>query len=294
LAPFKLMVAMLQSLKVLLKIRPAAVLGVGGFVTGPGGVMSFLLGRPLVIHEQNAIAGLTNRILSHLAQRVLEAFPSTFTKGPKVLNPGNPVRTEITSLAAPEQRFAGRDDAPIQLLVLGGSLGAKALNETLPAALAAMPDADRPIVRHQSGRRNIEEARQAYLAAGAKAEVLPFISDMAEAYSWADLVLCRAGALTVSELAAVGVGAILVPYPYAVDDHQTANARYLTEKGAARLLDQKELTPVTLCTLLKELLTGDKVQVRARLLMMAQAAKSLALPEATQRTAEQVLEVAYG
>jgi UDP-N-acetylglucosamine--N-acetylmuramyl-(pentapeptide) pyrophosphoryl-undecaprenol N-acetylglucosamine transferase len=295
LAPFKLVVAMLQSMLIILRHRPVAVLGVGGFVTGPGGVMSRLLGRPLVIHEQNAIAGLTNRWLSRIASRVLEAFPGTFDVACHAIYTGNPVRDDIAALPSLVERFAGRDDEPLRLLVLGGSLGAKALNEIVPAAQAQMvPDLPPPRVRHQSGRRHLDDTCRIYRELGLQAEVVPFINDMAEAYGWADLVICRAGALTIAELAAAGVAAILVPYPYAVDDHQTYNAAYLAEQGAALVMQQQDLTPATLCKALQELFGTDIRTARATLQVMAQKARQLALPDATQQVAKHCLEVAYG
>jgi len=283
LAPWRLSLALVQALGILRRRRPSAVLGMGGFVTGPGGVAAKLLGCPLIIHEQNAIAGLTNRLLSRIADTVLEAFPSAFS-GPRVEQTGNPVRGDILQLPAPEVRYAGRDGR-IRLFVLGGSLGAMFFNETLPRALALLPEASRPEVRHQCGKRNPEVTRQHYEAAGVEAEVLPFIDDMAAMYEWADLVLCRAGALTVSELAVAGVPALLVPYPHAVDDHQSANARYLADAAAAQLLPQRELSDEALAAVLKSYCEAPQ-QGRARLLEMAQQAHKLAKPEATQRVAD--------
>ena len=227
------------------RVRPALVLGMGGFVTGPGGFVAWLQRIPLLIHEQNAIAGLTNRILALFAQRILQAFPGTFT-GPKVVDAGNPVRAAIAALAEPQQRFGGRQ-GPVHLLVLGGSLGAAVLNETLPKAVALMEESKRPMIRHQTGKKNIQQAQHAYARENIKAEIIPFIDAMDEALAWADFVLCRAGALTIAELTAAGVGAILVPYPYAVDDHQTANAAFLTQAGAAELFPQHEMTAEKLC-----------------------------------------------
>jgi UDP-N-acetylglucosamine--N-acetylmuramyl-(pentapeptide) pyrophosphoryl-undecaprenol N-acetylglucosamine transferase len=227
LAPLRLGIALAQALAILRRRRPAVVLGVGGFVTGPGGVAAWLLHRPLVIHEQNAIAGLTNRLLSRLARVVLEGFPNSFPPRARPQCVGNPVRREITALAPPEERLARRGDA-VRLLIFGGSLGAARLNDSVPRALAAFAPVARPQVWHQAGERGHAQALETYTRAGVTARVDAFIDDMAAAYAWADLVICRAGALTVSELAAVGLGAILVPFPAAVDDHQTHNARYLT------------------------------------------------------------------
>lgn len=289
LAPVRLSIALGQAVGVCLRRRPAAVLGLGGFVTGPGGVAAWLLHRPLVIHEQNAVAGLTNRLLSRLARRVLEAFPSSFPGSIKTELTGNPVRTDITELPTPASRINAHE-GQCRLLVIGGSLGAQALNEVLPQALAQLSHAERPVIWHQAGKNKDAATREAYANAQVEARVEPFIADMAAAYSWADLVLCRAGALTVSELAAAGVGAILVPYPHAVDDHQTRNARYLTEAGAARVILQSELTPETLVQVLRELLSSG----RQGLVKMAVAARSLAKPVATQRVAETCLEVMHG
>jgi UDP-N-acetylglucosamine--N-acetylmuramyl-(pentapeptide) pyrophosphoryl-undecaprenol N-acetylglucosamine transferase len=286
LAPFKLAGAMWQASRIIRRRRPALVLGMGGFVTGPGGVVARLLGIPLVIHEQNAVPGMTNGLLSRIASRVLEAFPGSFPASRKAWVTGNPVRPGIVALPAPEQRFAGREGA-LRLLVLGGSQGALALNETLPAALAKMPAGMRPEIRHQAGRDKSGATSKAYESAGVGASVFDFVDDMAEAYAWADLVICRSGALTVAEIAAAGVGAILVPYPHAVDDHQTRNARYLTDAGAGVLLPQLELDTQTLSLQLERLL-GD----RAGLLRMAKIARSLALPGATREVADICEEVA--
>ncbi|HEY9149222.1 MAG TPA: undecaprenyldiphospho-muramoylpentapeptide beta-N-acetylglucosaminyltransferase, partial [Gammaproteobacteria bacterium] len=269
--------ALLQSFWVLVRLRPAAVLGMGGFVTGPGGLMAWLLRRPLLIHEQNSVAGMTNRWLAPLARQVMVAFPAAL---PGALLTGNPVREDIAALPAPGERLVQRTGAP-RLLVLGGSLGAQALNETVPAAIARLPENLRPEVWHQTGIRHLDAGRAAYAAAGISARVEAFVDDMAAAYGWADLVVCRAGALTVAELAAAGIGAILVPYPHAVDDHQTGNARYLAEQGAALLLPQPELNAARLAELLQPILAD-----RARLLAMAGQARALAQPEAARRVAQ--------
>lgn len=283
-APFMLVNAVLQAVRILRRQRPLVVLGMGGFVSGPGGVASRILGTPLCIQEQNARAGMTNRWLSRIAGVVMEAFPGSFPARVKTVVTGNPVRREIASLVEPEQRFVQHEGA-LHLLVLGGSLGAQALNQVVPQALAGLEPAQRPQVRHQAGARNIEDARAAYRAAGVEAELTPFVEDMAAAYGWADIVLCRAGALTVSELAAAGVGAILVPFPHAVDDHQSANARFLQQAGAALLVPQQELSPQRLAGLLQ-----DFVGHKGRLLEMARAARRLACPEAAQRVAELCLQ----
>ncbi|MDH5620013.1 MAG: undecaprenyldiphospho-muramoylpentapeptide beta-N-acetylglucosaminyltransferase, partial [Gammaproteobacteria bacterium] len=258
-APFQIGWALLQSLAVIFRRRPAAVLGMGGFVSGPGGVAAWLTRRPLVIHEQNAAAGMTNRLLARLARVVLQAFPGSFNPDVDALTVGNPVREAIAAVAPPHERYASRQGA-LRVLVLGGSQGALALNRAVPAALALL-DADvRPIVRHQCGERTLDIAADAYAEHGVDAELLPFIEDMAGAYGWADLVICRAGALTVAELCAVGVPALFVPYPGAVDDHQTANARPMADAGAAVIIPEPELTPNYLAELLR-----DWLQSRARL-----------------------------
>jgi UDP-N-acetylglucosamine--N-acetylmuramyl-(pentapeptide) pyrophosphoryl-undecaprenol N-acetylglucosamine transferase len=285
-APFMLAGALWQAGGILLRARPRAVLGMGGFVTGPGGFMAWLLRRPLLIHEQNSVAGLTNRLLAPLASRVLVAFPGALPARVKPIHTGNPVRGAITQVAPPRERLASRQ-GPLRLLVLGGSLGAQALNETVPQALAQLPGEQRPEVRHQSGTRHIDAARAAYQRAGVAAQVDAFVDDMAAAYAWADLVMCRAGALTIAELTAVGVGAILVPYPHAVDDHQTGNARYLVEAGAALLIQQTDLDVDGLAALLGALFAD-----RPRLLRMAEAARELARPEAARVVAEHCLKLA--
>lgn len=287
-APVRLANALWQARDILRRRRPSLLLGMGGFVSGPGGLTARALGLPLVIHEQNSVPGMTNQWLARIATAVFEAFPGSFPAGRGAIATGNPVRRSIMDLAGPLERMQGRE-GPARLLVLGGSLGARVLNETLPAALAAVSVEVRPQVRHQAGERTLETARAAYRSAGVEAEVAPFIRDMAEAYAWADLVVCRAGALTVSELAAAGVASILIPYPHAVDDHQLGNARYLSDVGAARLVIQSELTPAGLAALLARLL-GD----RARLLAMAEAARSRAQADAATRIAASCLEIARG
>ena len=286
LAPFRLILALLQSLRIVWKHRPAAVLGMGGFVSGPGGLAAWLLKRPLVIHEQNAVAGLTNRLLARLARVVLQAFPGSFSTGVKTETVGNPVRAEIAALDEPAMRYAGRS-GPLRLLVLGGSQGALALNKVVPAALRLLPDALQPLVRHQAGDRTIAEAQAAYKFHDIDVELRPFIEDMAEAYAWADLVICRAGALTVAELCAAGLPAILVPYPSAVDDHQTANARPLTDAGAATLMPETDLSDKSLAGLLRQWLRS-----REDLLDRARKSRQLARPDALERIASYCLEAA--
>ncbi|WP_455211349.1 undecaprenyldiphospho-muramoylpentapeptide beta-N-acetylglucosaminyltransferase [Kaarinaea lacus] len=287
LAPFKLMHALWQAMSVVRQLKPAVVLGMGGFVTGPGGIAAWLLRRPLVIHEQNAIAGLTNKLLTPFAVRVLEAFPGTI-KSPKTIHTGNPVRSDIdadqTALKPGESSPASTENK-IHLLVVGGSLGAKALNAVVPEALSQLSETQRPEVWHQTGKKNIDETLALYKTHGIDGKVEPFIDDMGAAYAWADLVLCRAGALTIAELAIAGLPSILVPYPYAVDDHQTSNAKYLVDNGAALLVQQKDLKAKRLLEMLNQL-------DFASLHKMAAAAKNLALPEATKKVAELCLEVA--
>jgi len=285
-APFVLMRACWQAGRVLRRHRPRALLGMGGFASGPGGIMAWLLRCPLVIHEQNAVAGLTNRVLARLAVCVMEAVPGTFPSSLDARHVGNPVRADIAGLEAPETRFARRSGAP-RLLVLGGSQGARTLNERLPAAVADLPARLRPEVWHQCGERHLESARVAYRDAGVDAEVTAFIEDMASAYGWADLVVGRAGAMSVAELAAAGVGALLVPYPHAVDDHQRANARWLEEAGAAVVIPEIELDRERLGRELANLL-GD----RDELLRRAGNARALARPRAARALADTVLEVA--
>lgn len=252
LMPFRLFYAVIQAFFIIKRLKPNLVLGLGGFVSGPGGIASWLLRRPLVIHEQNAKAGLTNKCLARVAAKVLEGFPNTFLSNRNAITAGNPVRAEMTCLPIPQERLQGRDK-PLHLLVVGGSLGAAVINNLVPAALAKLPENERPLVYHQTGEKHLENTLKAYQAAGVKGKVVPFITDMDKAYGWADLVLCRAGALTVSELCAVGLGAILVPYPHAVDDHQTANANYLVNNQAALLIQQTELTEDGLAALLQQL-----------------------------------------
>lgn len=277
LAPFKLLQSIWQALGILRRRRPALVVGFGGFVTGPGGVAAWLTRRPLVIHEQNAIAGYSNRVLAHLARCVLSAFPNAFPGGIDARVVGNPVRAEIVMQPPPSQRFAKREGA-LRLLIVGGSLGAARLNTVVPFAIKESGlDLH---VRHQAGERGIDAARKAYAEAGIAADVSPFINDMAQAYADADLVICRAGALTISELAAVGVAAVLVPFPAAVDDHQTVNAQFLVREGAAVLVADRELTPHRLAAELKVLCAG-----RGKLLAMAERARLLARPDAAEQLA---------
>lgn len=251
-APWRLLLAVMQSKKILQHVRPDVVLGMGGFVSGPGGIASAVLRIPLVIHEQNAKAGMTNSWLSRVAVRVLQGFPNTFPAHPNVITTGNPVRADIANLPPPLERLA-HHESPLRLLVIGGSLGAAAINHFVPKALAALSEAERPEVYHQTGEKHFQETVDEYQELKVNARIKPFIQDMAEAYGWADIILCRAGASTIAELCAAGLGAILVPYPFAVDDHQTLNANFMAAHKAARLVQQKDLTEDNLVGLLREL-----------------------------------------
>jgi len=282
LLPVKLVKAFSQSSRALKQHQPNVVLGMGGFAAFPGGLMAKLLGKPLVVHEQNSVAGLTNKVLAKFATRVLAAFPAAF--GDKAALVGNPVRTDIANLAAPEQRFAGREGA-LRLLVVGGSLGAHALNEVVPQALAQLPAEKRPQVVHQAGVKHIDVLKNNYETAGVAVDARAFIDDMAAMYAWADFVICRAGALTVAEVSAAGIGSLMVPFPFAVDDHQTTNAAYLAEAGAALLVQQKELSVEKLAEILREL-------SREKCLDMAKRARALGKPEATADVAAICMGVA--
>jgi len=287
-APFMIVRAIMQTLRVLNQLQPCCVLGMGGYVTGPGGVAAKLTGRPLLIHEQNAIAGFSNRLLARIANRVMEAFPGTFSPEIGAISTGNPVRTEIGALVSPQQRTRSEPGA-LRVLVLGGSLGAVAINRLVPEALRILELAVRPQVLHQVGRNNVEQTLASYAQAGLNIDeacrVQPFIEDMAAAYDWADLVICRAGATTVCEIAAAGKPAVLIPFPHAVDDHQTRNAQWLSNAGAAILIQQRELTPEGLAALLR-----DFTQHPDRLLEMAITARSLAQPDACDLVTQQCME----
>lgn len=284
LLPFNLLHAFWQAARAIFRERPDVVLGLGGYVAFPGGMMAVLLNKPLAIHEQNAVAGLTNKILAHVADRVLLGLPLAKPLSEKAEWVGNPVRPEIAALPAPEQRLAGRE-GPLRLLVIGGSMGAAALNEMIPRALALLAVEQRPVVRHQSGAKHLDVLTANYAEAGVVAEPLAFIDDMAAAYAWADAVICRAGALTVAEIAAAGLPALFVPFPFAVDDHQTGNAAFLADSGAAWLMQQKDLNPEKLAEWLREL-------NRADLTARAVKARALAKPDATVRVAAVVKELA--
>ena len=274
LLPLNLLRALWQSLRAVRQADPAVVLGLGGYITFPGGMMAVLLDRPLVLHEQNSVAGLANKVLARVADRIMVAFPGTLSQARWS---GNPVAAAIAAIAPPEQRYnrSGR----LRVLVVGGSLGAQVFNQVVPNAFGLMLPAQRPIILHQAGRANIEQLRANYAAAAVEADTVAFIDDMAAAYADADLVIARAGAMTVSEIACVGVASILVPFPHAVDDHQTANARFLSEAGAAILIPQKEFSPTGLSSLLSQL-------NRAALAAMAAKARALGRPDAAKAVAD--------
>ena len=284
-APFQLLRSLWQARRVMRELQPVCVLGLGGYVTGPGGLAAKLAGVPLIIHEQNAVAGTANRSLVPFAQRVCEAFPDTFAASAKRRTTGNPVRAELFLDASREPLVSRRP----RLLVLGGSLGAEPLNKLLPAALAQVPEALRPEIFHQAGKQHAEITRERYAQAAVEAEVAPFVKDMAQVYAWADLVICRAGALTVCELAAAGLPSFLVPLPHAIDDHQTRNAEYLAKEGAAVLLPQARTDAAALAAQLTEVMMQPET-----LKTMGDAARRLARPDATRSVVDICLEVANG
>jgi UDP-N-acetylglucosamine--N-acetylmuramyl-(pentapeptide) pyrophosphoryl-undecaprenol N-acetylglucosamine transferase len=279
LLPANLLVSFWESARHIRKLKPDVVLGLGGYVAFPGGMMASLWNRPLALHEQNAIPGLANKVLAQISDKVMAGFPQAL-KGAEWT--GNPVRAEIAAIPAPEGRFAGRQ-GPLKILVVGGSLGAQALNEAMPKALALLDN--RPTVVHQSGEKHLDALKQHYKEAGVQGELVAFIDDMARRYAEADLVICRAGAVTVAELSAGGMASLLVPFPHAVDDHQTANAEFLTERGAALLLQQRDLTPQMLAQMIQGL-------DRSRLLDMARKARALGKPDAARVVAERCMSIA--
>jgi len=283
LLPLRLLLAFWQSAKVLFQIRPDVVLGMGGYPAFPGGIMASLLNKPLLIHEQNSVPGLANKILAKFADKVLLGFPNAIRNEKKIIFSGNPVRKEISQLDIPDKRYAGRS-GKLKLLIIGGSLGAQALNTIVPKMLKLIPDHMRPLVTHQAGRKHLETLKKNYAEAGVEGELLVFIENIAVQYADCDLVICRAGALTIAELTAAGIASILVPFPYAVDDHQTSNAKFLSDKDAAVLLPQNELTPQGLAQLLMEF-------TREKLLGMAMKARELARPDATRLVAEACMEM---
>jgi UDP-N-acetylglucosamine--N-acetylmuramyl-(pentapeptide) pyrophosphoryl-undecaprenol N-acetylglucosamine transferase len=281
LLPLRLLKAFWQSIQVVRRVQPDVVIGLGGYITFPAGMMSVLLGKPLVLHEQNSVAGMANRVLAGVADRVFTAFPNVFRKAAWV---GNPLRTAFLQQPDPAERLGSRT-GPLRLLVVGGSLGARALNETVPKALALIDANRRPTVVHQSGAKQIDELRANYAAAGVEAELTPFIDDTAQAYADADLIVCRAGASTVTEIAAVGAAAVFVPFPSAVDDHQTTNAKFLVDAGAGWLVQQRELTPQRLADLIQK-------TERPELIRKALAAKSMQKTHATEEVVKACEELA--
>lgn len=283
-APYFISKAIKQSLTIIKTIQPDAVVGLGGFVTGPGGIAAWLAGKPLFIHEQNAKAGFTNKILARFAKKVLEGFPNVFPANNKTVTVGNPVRAEMLDLLTPETRFANRKQR-LRLFVVGGSLGAKVFNDLLPQALALIPTEQRPEVWHQTGEKHFADAKKNYESMGVDAKLQPFVKEMPQAYEWADIVVCRAGALTVSELCTVGIGAIFVPFPFAVDDHQTANAQYMVSKDAAICIQQKDLTPTLLAEQIKTF-----AQAPGKRLAMANAAYRLRKTEVSKQIFDIILE----
>ena len=279
LLPANLLYSFWESARHIRAVRPSVVLGLGGYVAFPGGMMASLLNRPLALHEQNAIAGLANRVLSQVSDKVMVAFPETL-KGAEWT--GNPVRAEIAAIALPEERYRNRA-GPLKLLVVGGSLGAQALNEALPKALSLLPE--KPRVVHQAGEKHLDALKKNYAEARVEGELVAFIDDMARRYAEADLVICRAGAVTIAELSAGGMASILVPFPHAVDDHQTANAKFLSDRGAAILIQQRDLSPEKLAGLIRSM-------DRTKLLEMAKKARALGKPDAARLVAQRCMEIA--
>jgi UDP-N-acetylglucosamine--N-acetylmuramyl-(pentapeptide) pyrophosphoryl-undecaprenol N-acetylglucosamine transferase len=297
LAPMRLAWAFTQSLKVMLSFKPEVVLGMGGYVTGPAGIAAWVTRRRLIIHEQNAIAGMTNQILARFSHKVLEAFPNSFPQSITANLTGNPVREDFHKLLAPEKRSGKNTSPALKILILGGSGGAQSLNNIIPQILSTWGDKPKPMVWHQAGAKHIANAKQAYSVAGINVEInsvvnaginiklVDFIQDMPNAYAWADIVICRAGALTIAEIAAAGVASILIPYPYAVDDHQTKNADYLVASGAALMIQERDLNVEKLRDLLQDLAANP-----AKILAMAKAAHKLAKPESLDKVVEFCLQ----
>ncbi len=282
--PLMLIKAVWQARRLLEANRPGCAVSFGGYAAAPGGIAAWTKGIPVLVHEQNRIPGMTNRLLTKFARRVFQGFPGTFPPAMGAIDSGNPVRSDVAAIEDPQTRLRDRQ-GPVRILITGGSQGAQVLNLTVPAALKLLPASIEYEVRHQAGARQLDEAVQAYGAAGVNADIQPFIRDMAEAYAWADLVICRSGALTVAELAAAGVASVLVPFAYAVDDHQTRNAEYLSEAGAAIIVPQAGLAAESLAKELEPLLTD-----RGRLLSMAISARQKALPNAAQTVADNCSE----
>lgn len=285
--PVSLFIAVIQAWLILHKRKPDVVLAMGGFASGPGALAAWLRRTPIVVHEQNAIPGLTNRFIALIARNVLCGFPNVFKNLPKAQHVGNPVRNEISKLPVPEERFSDRSGV-LRLLIIGGSLGARALNNTLPEAIANIEKEKRPDIWHQTGKQGAAETGEQYIKLGVEAKVAAFIDDMGSAFSWADLVICRAGAMTIAELAAVGLASILVPYPYAVDDHQSVNAAFLVKRGAAILIPENEFQPKRLAETISELSENRNVVVT-----MAEKARSCASPDAVDVVANICLEAAH-
>ncbi len=287
-APLSILMAIVQSIFVLNQHKPAAVLGMGGFVSGPGGIAAWLMRIPLCVHEQNAAAGLTNKLLAPFADIVMEAFPNTFSSSVNANMTGNPVREEIIGISDPQERFQNRPNDCLHILVVGGSRGSRTLNEVVPEALSIFCEDMNFQVKHQTGDRNLQSTKALYQSLNISVDLQAYIDDMAAAYEWADLVLCRSGAMTVAEIAAVGVAAIFIPYPYAADDHQTANAHYLSAEGAAILIQEAELNSQVLAELFKDFSLN-----RDSLLRMANTSRSLSMRVATGHVTDLCIEVAY-
>ena len=285
LTPFRLAHACWQALLTLIRLRPKAVLGMGGFVSGPGGLMAWILSIPLFVHEQNSVIGLTNRLLGRIAKKSYFAFPEAAAKIPRSEYVGNPVRSDLIDLPMPEVRLAGRNDNQLNLLVIGGSLGAATLNRVIPEAVSQLSTAERPVIKHQCGNTHLEVCQQQYLTLQVEAEVFGFIDNMREVYEWADLVVCRAGALTIAEITSVGIASILIPFPFAVDNHQYHNARFLEHHQAARILLEDKLDAVTLALQLSYFR-----QNREALIEMSMRARALSKTSATKQLAEGILE----
>jgi len=284
LAPFRLLRACWQAFVTLMRLRPKAVLGMGGFVSGPGGLMAWVLNIPLFVHEQNSVIGLTNRLLGRLAKKSYFAFPDVSEKMPRSECIGNPVRSDLIDLPAPEIRLAGRERNPVNLLVIGGSLGAASLNRVIPEAISSLGITERPVIKHQCGNAHVKVCQQQYLEVNVEAEVFGFIDNMRQVYEWADLVVCRAGALTITELTSVGIASLLIPFPFAVDNHQYHNARFLEQHQAARILLEDKLDAVTLALQLRYF-----QQNREALIEMSMRARSLSKPHATEQLAQGIL-----
>jgi len=286
--PFMLVIALFQALMIMIKVRPVVVLGMGGFASGPGGIAAWLMRIPLLIHEQNAIAGLTNQLLAPFAVSIMAAFPGAFKDSSKLTITGNPVRNDIVNLPVPEERFANRNTNKLKILILGGSLGAKKINEVIPETLSGLASDYKFEVKHQCGERHLVDTEAAYKKYNVNVELMPFINDMAEVYAWADIIVCRAGALTIAELAASGIGSILIPFPYAVDDHQTENAKYLSSEGAAILIQEAKLNSEKLKKILVSLFSAPE-----ELMQMAVKARALSKPTATDDVAKICMEAIH-